>query len=192
MSFDPFPAPSQQPGAPGAAAQTGITSGPLGAALDAQVEAARERVQLPAMFLIAVGVLDLLFGLYLTLNFASIVVIPAEQLHKLYNESPQRTANPFANPEADKMLSEMAPDAFKRLFVLIAGVMAGVSMATALLVLFAGIRMRQLRSYGLCVLGSLTAAVPCLSLSGCAGIGFIVGVWSLVVLLSATVRVAFR
>jgi hypothetical protein len=61
-----------------------------------------------------------------------------------------------------------------------------------LLVILGGVRMLSLKSYGLAFLASVTAAVPCVSLIACCGVGEIVGIWALVVLLQPDVRAAFR
>jgi hypothetical protein len=52
--------------------------------------------------------------------------------------------------------------------------------------------MVSLKSYGLAMTGSILAAIPCLSAMGCCGIGEAVGIWSLIVLMSADVKSAFR
>ena len=61
-----------------------------------------------------------------------------------------------------------------------------------ILSLLGGMRMLALRSYGLCIAGAVSAAIPCVSCSGCCGFGEIVGIWALVVLLNADIKAAFQ
>ena len=57
------------------------------------------------------------------------------------------------------------------------------------LVLFGGLKMKSLESYGLAMTGSILAMLPC-SLGCC--LGLFIGIWSLVVLMDANVKSAFR
>src|SRR4051794_36510015 len=101
MSFDPFPDPSQQPGVPGASPpQVGVTGGIPGPTQEALLRAARERVQLPAMFLIAIGVLNLLVGLGVTYGFGTVAFQPADALY-------QRTLDQFTKLGETIALYEM-------------------------------------------------------------------------------------
>jgi hypothetical protein len=67
-----------------------------------------------------------------------------------------------------------------------------LSLIAGAITIFGGIRMLSLKSYSLAILASALAAIPFISLMGCFGIGQGVGIWSLVVLMSADVRTAFR
>ncbi len=67
-----------------------------------------------------------------------------------------------------------------------------LSLIGCLLTLLAGIGMLRFRWYPLCILGSIVAAIPCISCMGCCGLGEGIGIWSLVVLLSEDVRAVFH
>ena len=55
------------------------------------------------------------------------------------------------------------------------------------MVLFAGIRMRQLKNHALCVTGSVVAII----LNGCSCVGFPIGIWALLALLRTDVKSGF-
>jgi len=66
----------------------------------------------------------------------------------------------------------------------ILGILSGV------LILFGGIKMRKLESYGLAMTASIVAMIPCVS--PCCLIGLPIGIWSLVMLSKPEVKGAFH
>lgn len=58
------------------------------------------------------------------------------------------------------------------------------------LVLFAGLKMKNLESYGISMAGAIVAIIPCLS--PCCIVGIPFGIWALVVLLNDEVKTAFK
>jgi hypothetical protein len=66
----------------------------------------------------------------------------------------------------------------------VVGVLGGI------FILFGGMKMRKLESYGLCMAASIVAMIPCLS--ACCLIGLPIGIWSLVVLSKPEVKAAFH
>ena len=146
---------------------------------------ARQRVQLPAIFLMIVGGLNLLVTLYFVVNGIYIATAPPERLA----ESQAMTARIFGvSAEAGKK----TPAEIKSQGILVSAVGAGLTFVCALLSILGGWRMYSLRSYGLSVVGAVAAAIPCLSGSACCGLGEGVGLWALIVLLKPEVRDAFR
>lgn len=72
------------------------------------------------------------------------------------------------------------------------GVMLGlgaIKLLMDLLTLYAGWQMRQLRSWGLCVAGTITAMLPC---SVCCILGLPIGIWALIVLLDNEIKQVFN
>ena len=72
------------------------------------------------------------------------------------------------------------------------GVMLGfglLKLVLDLLTLYAGWQMRQLRSWGLCMAGSIAAMLPC---SACCILGLPMGIWALIVLIDNEVKLAFN
>lgn len=70
----------------------------------------------------------------------------------------------------------------------IRAVYLGLGFVANGVVLAAGLRMRALKNYALCVTGSVIAIV----LNGCSCVGFPVGVWAVLALLRADVRAGFE
>ena len=146
---------------------------------------ARQRVQTPAMFLMIVGGLNLLVTLYFVVNGLYTALTPPERLA----ESQAAMARVLgAKEEVDKK----TPAELRSQGILVSAVGAGLTFVCALLSILGGWRMYRLRSYGLSVVGAVSAAIPCLSLSACCGLGEGVGLWALIVLMKPEVRDAFR
>lgn len=71
------------------------------------------------------------------------------------------------------------------------GVLVGfsiVQLVLAGLVVYAGVQMRGVRSWGLAVAGSIVAMLPCLP---CCLLGLPIGIWALIVLFDSDVKRAF-
>lgn len=149
------------------------------------VSTARARVQLPAIFLIVVGALNLLGGA--GAGFFGVQagkVPPAEVERMMQQRDPARW-------------QQMQQEGWTTEQVLQIYVYGGVGGAVAnflsgLLMIWGGARMLVLRAYGLAVFASVLAALPCISASACCGLGEIVGLWSVIVLAKPEVREAFR
>jgi len=65
-----------------------------------------------------------------------------------------------------------------------------VGLVVAALVIFASLKMKELRMWELSLAVSLVAMIPCLS--PCCILGLPIGIWSLVVLLKPEIKAAFR
>lgn len=191
MSFDPF---GQQPPAqppfggppPGGVPPAYVPGG--------DVAAARERVQIPGMFLIAVGVLNLLVCLYTGFETVRGALVPAEKMHADALENAERIAElvPAMRDRLLESIAETTPEAMKTQALLQFGGTTVVLLLGALLIILGGVRMMMLRSFGLAVLAAIVAATPCISPCGCCCMGNLIGLWALVVLLSPDVRMAFQ
>jgi hypothetical protein len=149
---------------------------------------AADRVKLPAIFLIVVGVLNIFGAGYFILNGTVTSLNPEAAAEQV------KTQMTALNPNALKDLQDsgMTPaDLVKRvgLAYLIGG---ALGLLAAALTILGGIRMMMLKSYGLAVFASILAALPCISFLGCCGLGEGIGIWSLIVLMNADVKAAFR
>ena len=172
-----------------------LASAPGGepAAPDGVAEAKR-RVQLPALFLIAVAVLNLLYSCYFGFELVRSIVTPADQLLAFTRAQTEQMGKlfPAVQGVVKQQVAEMTADGLKKQAVIQNSICVAIALGAALLVLLGGIRMLQLRWYGVCLLASVVAAIPCISGSACCCMGEAVGVWAVVVLLSGPVRMAFR
>lgn len=85
------------------------------------------------------------------------------------------------NPEAE------------RIFTLLGGTIGTavylVSLAISVFVFYGGLRLQKLQSYGLCVVASVLALIPCTS--PCCCVGLPVGIWALVVMNRPEVKSQF-
>jgi hypothetical protein len=156
---------------------------------------ALERVNLPGLFLVIAGVLNLfvaLVGLTSSINTArmSDEELAAEanrQWEMMKPEWRETLAHVLQKPNfGPKDLAEGARQLVPRM----AG-LSGVWALFAFLAILGGLRMRRLRSHGLALTGASLVSIPFVSPLGCCLVGEVVGIWCLVVLLSNDVRAAF-
>lgn len=141
---------------------------PFHTAIDAQ-----QKVSGPAIGLIVTAIIGIIFQtIMLLVNVFSIGMLSKFQ-----------EMQPSQGPEGVEM--------FIRLFT---GVFAVVGFIFAIIVtvlmIFGGIRMKNLQSWGLALTASILAMIPCLS--PCCLIGLPIGIWALVVLMKPEVKAAFK
>jgi hypothetical protein len=146
------------------------------------------RVDLPSICLIVTGVVNLLLACGPLFIGAQAALMPPEVFEEQIAEAKRRDPNFEARMAQAGLTSEQLRQVMVRVF-LSWGV---VGLLSGLLTTIAAIRMRLLRSYTLAVVGSVVTALPCVSCTGCCGLGEVVGIWALVILVSPDVRLAFR
>jgi hypothetical protein len=147
--------------------------------------AIKDRVQLPAIFLIVVGAANFVLGLIAIAVGVFYSMIPPDQVEQMM------TQRDPAQVQALKQMGMQVQDILN-LYVY-GGYAEGVlGLLTSLLAIVGGARMLVLKSYGLAVFASVVTAIPCISCSACCGLGSGIGIWALVVLLNNDVRAAFR
>jgi hypothetical protein len=132
-------------------------------------EAALAKVNLPAIFLIVTGGLTLAFSILgLVLGLLGF---------------DQMNAGAFQQSQTPEMerINSMARGAG-------ATVVRVLGLATGILTILGGMKMRKLESRGLCIAGSIVSMLPC---SCCCLIGLPIGIWALVVLNDANVKESF-
>jgi len=144
---------------------------PFHAAIDAQ-----QQVSGPAIGLIVTAIIGIV--LQTLMVFINIFFIG---LLSRFQEM-----QPSQGPEGFETFSRFFTGAFAVagfLFTLIVGI----------LMIFAGIRMKKLQSWGLAVTASILAMIPCLS-PCCINliIGLPIGIWALVILMKPEVKAAFK
>jgi hypothetical protein len=153
--------------------------------LTADVRLVQARVQGPAIGLIIVGVINLLLALYAGFSGLQAAAMPAEV---------EKQIEAMQGPENMKQLKQLGISirdiiTWEIYWFLSEGVLG---MVTAILGIIAGVRMLSLKSYGFSVFTSILVAIPCISCSGCCGLGEGIGIWALVVLMNEEVKAAFR
>jgi hypothetical protein len=154
---------------------------------DAATDAAMARTNLPGIFLIVVGVINLLGALGTGFTAVKNVTMTREEF-----EAGQKVTEGLGGPFAAQA-KNMTYEDQKRQGATIYGIWCVASLLGAVLPIIAGVRMRSLQSYGLCMAGAIVSVVPCLSVSSCpCFFGAAIGIWAIVVLANADVRNAFR
>lgn len=159
-------APSISPGS--AASPPQMAAGPVGSApINTFPSDQGSKVKGPAIFLIVLGGLGaLLFVLKLIFLVVGSAMV-----------RPQATGN----PDIDRVIGMFSGGA--GLFFDL------ISLAGSVVVILGGMRMLNLRSYGLCMAASIVAILPCVSPCCCLGIP--AGIWALIVLAKPEVKAAF-
>jgi hypothetical protein len=187
MSFDPFheQQPQRDP-VPRPPLESAVPNGPA-PDMRADPRAARERILFPAILLIIVGVVNFLF-----MGFCAFSTL----VSRMQPIETQR-ANLNQNPQLKQMYDDLEKQGYKFEDVIRMGqwLYTGLSVSnllTAFLSLFAGIRMLQLRNYGLVFFAAVVSAIPCVSGSGCCCLGELAGIYAVVMLLQTDIRDAFR
>ncbi|MHB1423353.1 MAG: hypothetical protein ACYC3I_09205 [Gemmataceae bacterium] len=144
----------------------------------------RNRIMVPAILLIVVGVLNLLLAIGPAFyGFGVSQLTPAQLEQQLQTQNPQQLADlKKAGYTVDQVRTWLLYGFF---------IWAAVAFLASLLVILGAIRMMSLKNYGLALFASILAALPFVSCSGCCGVGEIAGIWALIVLLSAEVKAAF-
>jgi hypothetical protein len=147
-------------------------------------QAARAQVNAPGIFLIVVGVLGVLGALVNIGMGAWFLMMSADQFDEMMKPQKEMYSKIFGEQLAEQMYGNRT-------------VLGGQSVGTGILAalssmvtILGGVRMRQLRSFGLAITGAILTAVPCTS--GCCIGGQIAGVWALIVLLNPAVKSMFR
>lgn len=148
------------------------------------VRVAREKVSTPATLLIAASIFmfaSSIFGFWL--NFGSGIDINEKMITWMRDNS----ADKKMKDEFQKQLDQrQAQD--KTLEKAMSGVFGTLGMIGNCLVLMAGLMMKKLKSWGLCLTGSIFAIV----MNGCCCVGMPLGIWALIVLSNRDVKAGFE
>ncbi len=186
MSYDPYDSASEAP-------RPGEPYDYSDGSLPGDVAGIKGRVQGPAIALIVVAIINLLVSL---VQVGGTILAAFQSPQEI--EKNQQIMAKFFPPEVreemekEKQNKKQSPEAEKIQSIVINTILSLVMVIGGVLSLLGGIRMLSLRSYALCVAGSISAAIPCISCGGSCGFGEAIGIWALVVLLNADVRSAFH
>jgi hypothetical protein len=140
----------------------------------------KARVQAPAVCLIVVGILNIFWALYMLVN-GIFWTVAAD-----YIIAQEKQLLPGLQQQgADRNQMQMQG-------ILISYPTALFAFVASVLPVAGGIRMLSLKSYSLALCGAISAAIPCISITACCGLGEVAGIWALVVLINEEVKSAFR
>ncbi len=82
-------------------------------------------------------------------------------------------------------------DQYTQIFEGAAGIASSlIGILVAAFIIYAALRMKELNQYGLCMVASILAMIPCIS--PCCIIGLPIGIWCLVVLTKPEIKEAFH
>ena len=149
----------------------------------------REKITIPGIFLIAVGVISVLLvalGVGFTIHIMRMTDAEIEESLVQLGKSIPQLEDVFRQQIKDAGSIEAA----KRQLAKQQYIQSGLSLVAAVVTVLGGIAMVKRRRHGLAVTGSILAALPILS--PCICVGQIVGIWALVVLFNSDVRAAFQ
>lgn len=150
---------------------------------------AMSKTNAPGVLLGICGLLNVIYFMVIGFVFVQLLTTTPEEMEEREKLSQQMF--PGMKDMMAQAQSVPAADRYRQALGMY-GLGAFVSLIGVVLPLLAGIRMRSLRNYMLCIVGAVTAAIPCVSGSACCALGMGVGIWALVVLLSNDVKSAFR
>jgi len=142
---------------------------------------------MPGIFLAVIGVINVLAAGYLLFSAYQVAQLPPGEFDKQIEQ---------LSPQQQQQLQELkrmgwTTEKILSVYSRILYAWGGVALFCGLVSALGGIRMVKLRSYGLAMTGAIFAAIPFVSPLGCCLIGEVVGIWALVVLFNADVRMAF-
>jgi hypothetical protein len=134
---------------------------------------ARQQVNLPAILLMVAGGIGIAYALVSLISALTGGAAQQEQLNQL-----------LSNPDIPPSLKSFASTASRGGFIgpLILIIANGF-------ILFGGLKMKSLESYGLALAAAIVAVIPCCP---CGCIGIPVGIYALIILNKPEVKAAFR
>jgi hypothetical protein len=138
------------------------------------------RTSPPGIFLIVVGILNVLAGLGCGGCAVFFMSVPDELIEQGFKQQP---------PENRKAMEEqgIGPQQLRNIYVFGGGIPGVLGVITGPLILIGGIQMCRVRGYAMGVFASVLAL-----LFGCCILGQAAGIWALVVLVNPDVKAAFR
>lgn len=148
------------------------------------------KVMIPAILLVIVGAINLIYGIQATIRNAlrfndPLPVVEAD------DDPPERNTQLAEN--LDKLIQPFddfneAIGPYAREFNL------GVSLALlviGVLITVGGVQMCRLKSYKLAMTAAILSCVPCVTLMACCGLGEVAGIYSCIVLMGKDVKALF-
>lgn len=140
------------------------------------------------IMLVVVGVINLLLTLFSLGSTALQMSLTDEQYAEQMAPTVELLEKMFPN---SNIAQEMTKPGMRTQMAVSNLISGGVSGVVSLLMIFGGVWMRQLRGYGVAMTGAILGLLPCLTATGCCGLGQVAGIWALVVLADANVRMGF-
>jgi hypothetical protein len=158
---------------------------PLRESLTEDAAAGAGRVKLPGAFMIATGIVNLLFGAFLGVIGMFMQNAPDQALQQALDQQ---------GPEQKKALEQYGihgPAELRKVYLFGCGGSGVLAILCSIVTVIGGFCMVARKARGLAFFSALVTVLPCVN-SPCVLLGFPVGIWSLVVLSQPDVKAAFR
>ena len=151
------------------------------------------KVSGPAIGLMVVAVLNILFSLYglgsgILMATGVVDTIPAMQA-QLDDAIAQMERDGASQDEID--MAKGIFDMQVQYTLPITFVLYSLTLIIGIFILMGALKMKKLKSYGMAMTSSILAMIPCLSWAACCLLGVGLGIWSIVVLNDVHVKNAF-
>lgn len=150
-----------------------------------RLAAARGRVKVPAILLIVLGGLGVMFG---GLNMIQLNQLPAQLDEAAAQQADKLDRDPNLTADQKQQQKQMMDDIIGFMKKLLPPMFVA-QLVLSLVIVAGGVQMFRLAGRGLPITASVLAMIPVLS--WCCLLGLPVGIWALVVLLNADVKAAF-
>ncbi len=152
---------------------------------------AKRKVEIPALFLIGLGGINLIMGSVILLRSIQIAQIPIEDFERDYEEAKNITRKIMPEAAINLDNQELSIKEIQKKTIWINAGYSCFLLGGAYLMIMGGWRMRQFNSLGLVIMGIIYCAMPCISCAGSCGIGQVIAAWCLLVLFNPLVRQEF-
>ena len=137
--------------------------------------------QMPGIFLLIVGIINLLLAGYLVLNAVTIQALSDAEFEQYMTDTYTRAGRQAPAVDWRTVKSPVVVSFFA---------WAAVSFVASIVIILGAVKMMTLRSYGLAMTGAVLSMIPLISCCCLGGQG--IGIWALVVLLKPEVKAMFR
>jgi len=152
---------------------------------------ARRKIEIPALFLVGLGGINLIMGSVILLRSVQISQIPVEDFERDYEEAKNITRKIMPEAAINLDNQDLTIKEIQKKTIWINAGYACFLLGGSYLMIMGGWKMRQFKSFDLVILGILYCAMPCISCAGSCGLGQIIAAWCLLVLFNPLVRQEF-
>jgi hypothetical protein len=152
---------------------------------------ARRKVEIPALFLIGLGGINLILGSVIMLRSIQISQIPVEDFERDYEEAKNITRKIMPEAAINLDNQELTIKEIHKKTIWINAVYSCFLLGGSYLMIMGGWYLRQFKSLGMVIMGIIYCAMPCVSCAGTFGLGQVIAAWCLFILFNPLVRQEF-
>ncbi|NBR06436.1 MAG: hypothetical protein EBT92_11760 [Planctomycetes bacterium] len=152
---------------------------------------AKRKVEIPALFLIGLGGINLIMGSVIMLRSIQIAQIPVEDFERDYEEAKNITRKIMPEAAINLDNQELTIKEIQKKTIWINAVYSCFLLGGSYLMITGGWYMRQFKFLAMVIMGIIYCAMPCISCAGTFGLGQIIAAWCLLTLFNPLVRQEF-